>query len=277
MNVQPEEGAPKAAGEPAVRESADSAPERFGAAHFGDPILGDLVALIQTKTPGDRLPSERELSERLGVSRTALRDRIGRLEAFGVLERRERTGAIYTGLRPERMGEMLTLGLISSEIHVESLNTVRRALEREAAIQAALDPCEEGVEGMRRALHRMRTSDDGAEILAGDVAFHEALFQASSSSGLSFLARVLRSVLQETLRFVTLAEEREMVREVHAKILEAIEAQDPERARLSVDRHFQLLEDLFEKEARQRRQSGLSPQPEPPAGGSPRPRADTLR
>lgn len=226
--------------------------ERFTAAHFRDPILGDLVELIGTKSPGDRLPSERELAEKLGVSRTALRDRIGRLEAFGVLERREREGAIYTGLQPERMGEILILGLISSEIHVESLSTVRHALEREAAILAATDPDPEGMRSMRTALEQMRKTDDGAEIFAADVAFHEGLINASNSSGLTFLARVLRAVLQGTLRFVTLAEERDMVRRVHSEILDAIEARDREAARLTVDRHFELLEVLFEKDARNR-------------------------
>ncbi len=226
--------------------------ERFTAAHFGDPIIGDLVELIREKRPGDRLPSERELSARLGVSRTALRDRIGRLEAFGVIERREREGAIYTGLQPERMGEALIIGLISAEIHVESLSTVRQALEREAAILAAKDPDQDGILSMRSAIHRMNNTDDGSEIFAADADFHEALFTASNSSGLRFLARVLRTVLHGTLRFVTLAEEREMVRGVHADILAAIESCDPEKAQVAVDRHFELLEGLFEKDARHR-------------------------
>jgi GntR family transcriptional regulator, transcriptional repressor for pyruvate dehydrogenase complex len=226
--------------------------EPFTAAHFHDPILGDLVELLSTKQPGDRLPSERELAVRLGVSRTALRDRIGQLEAFGVLERREREGAIYTGLRPEKMGEILILGLISSEIHVESLSAVRHALEREAAILAATKPDEAGIENMRNALQRMYQSDNGAEIFAADVDFHEGLFLASNSSGLIFLARVLRAVLQGTLRFVTLAEERDMVRHLHSDILGAIDSRDAEAARLTIDRHFEQLEVLFEKDARRR-------------------------
>jgi GntR family transcriptional regulator, transcriptional repressor for pyruvate dehydrogenase complex len=226
--------------------------EPFTAAHFHDPILGDLVELLSTKQPGDRLPSERELALRLGVSRTALRDRIGQLEAFGVLERREREGAIYTGLRPEKMGEILILGLISSEIHVESLSAVRHALEREAAILAATKPDEAGIENMRNALQRMYQSDNGAEIFAADVDFHEGLFLASNSSGLIFLARVLRAVLQGTLRFVTLAEERDMVRHLHSDILGAIDSRDAEAARLTIDRHFEQLEVLFEKDARRR-------------------------
>lgn len=226
--------------------------ERFTAAHFQDPILGNLVELISTKFPGERLPSERELSERLGVSRTALRDRMGRLENFGVLERREREGAVYTGLQPEKMGEVLIMGLISSEIHVESLVTVRHALEREAAILAATDPWPEGIQDMRDALKRMRAADGGAEILAADIDFHKGLFLASNSSGLTFLSRVLRGVLKGTLRFVVLAEEREMVRRVHGEILDAIETRDAEAARTSVDRHFDELDRLFEKETRQR-------------------------
>ncbi|OSM44355.1 hypothetical protein BCY76_003290 [Nesterenkonia sp. PF2B19] len=234
-------------GKPELRDG-----ERFTAAHFRDPILGDLVELIGTKSPGDRLPGERELAERLGVSRTALRDRIGRLEALGVVERKERAGAVYTGLQPERMGEALILGLISSEIHVESLVTVRHALEREAAILATTDPVPEGLATMRGALDRMRASDDGADILAADIDFHEGLFVASNSSGLIFLSRVLRAVLRGTLRLVTLADERDMVRQVHAHILEAVEAQDPERARCAVDRHFALLDELFATQSRQR-------------------------
>lgn len=237
---------------PARSSQARGHREQFTAAHFRDPIIGDLVELIRDKSPGDRLPSERELSERLGVSRTALRDRIGRLEAFGVIERREREGAIYTGLQPERMGEALIIGLISSEIHVESLSAVRHALEREAAILAAKDPDHDGVRAMRRAIKRMNETDDGSEIYDADVDFHEALFVASNSSGLRFLARVLRTVLQGTLRFVTLADERDMVRTVHAGVLDAIEAGDPEQAHLMVDRHYDLLEELFEKDARHR-------------------------
>ncbi|WP_166432940.1 FadR/GntR family transcriptional regulator [Nesterenkonia salmonea] len=226
--------------------------EPFTAAHFSDPILGDLVELLRTKEPGDRMPSERELAARLGVSRTALRDRIGQLEAFGVLERREREGAIYTGLRPEKMGEVLILGLISSEIHVESLSAVRHALEREAAILAATRPDLSGIESMRNALLEMHQSQHGSDIFSADVEFHEGLFVASNSSGLIFLARVLRAVLQGTLRFVTLAEERDMVRQLHSDILAAIDARDPEAARLAIDRHFEQLEVLFEKDARHR-------------------------
>lgn len=238
--------------DPAPDEPRSRSSERFSAAHFGDRVLGDLVELVGTKQPGDRLPSERELAERLGVSRTALRDRIGRLESLGILERREREGTIYTGLQPERMGEVLILGLISSEIHVESLVSVRHALERQAAILASTQPMDGGLAVMREAVARMHETDHGTELYRADNDFHRGLFLASNSSALIFFSRVLRVPLTGTLRHLTLAAERDTLRIIHSDLLHAVEAGDPGRTGAAVDAHFDWLDELFEKESRQR-------------------------
>ncbi|WP_343957005.1 FadR/GntR family transcriptional regulator [Yaniella flava] len=222
--------------------------EQLTAAHFQDPVVGSLIDMLRTMSAGERLVSERELANQLGVSRTALRDRIGRLESYGVLERREREGTVFTGLQPERMGEVLIVGLLFSEISVESLVTVRHALEREAAVLAAKDPASHGLEKMRDALEKMHGGDDGSEIFDADIDFHEGLFLASNSSGTIFLSRALRIAMKGTLRFETLATERKKVIALHIDILDAIENRDVNQARNSIDMHFRVLDELLKKE-----------------------------
>src|SRR5262245_52831622 len=58
---------------------------------YGDPVTDALVERLRTVGVGKRIPGERLLSDELGVSRTLLRDRLGTLEALGVLRRQ--TGA----------------------------------------------------------------------------------------------------------------------------------------------------------------------------------------
>lgn len=216
-----------------------------------DKALADLVHLLLEKEPGQQLAGERELSERLHISRTALRDRISRLESLGMLQRREREGTFYTGISPERVSDGLVLSLMSHQMTIESLAEVRHALERHAAVLACTSGNEEALQGMTSAVERMHASDDGRELFEADNAFHRHLFAASNAPGLLFFSQMLHSVLRGTLRFLTLAEERDRLRVVHRAMLDAISAGDPERAGESVDEHFSWLHHLIEKEARE--------------------------
>ncbi|MFI6628637.1 GntR family transcriptional regulator [Nonomuraea fuscirosea] len=94
--------------------------------------------MIRELGKGARMPPERELAERLGVSRGALRDRLRLLEGFGVLSRRQGSGTYVRRLAPEGLEFALDLALSASHLSIESLHSVRVALERQAARKAAL-------------------------------------------------------------------------------------------------------------------------------------------
>ncbi|WP_168187244.1 FadR/GntR family transcriptional regulator [Salinibacterium sp. UTAS2018] len=231
-------------GQPLETEPSDFSQHRFLTNLLEDKALGELVTLLLAKEPGQQIPSERELAETLGISRTALRDRISRLVALGILQRREREGTFLTGIQPDSISDTLILSLMSSQLTIDSLISVRFALERHAGMVACDLRDEQALEDLAKAVQRMRDSDDGRELFEADNDFHRALFRASGSEGLIFFSQMLHSVLRGTVRYIALEHDREMLRKVHGDVLEAVQNQDREAAAAAIDSHFAWLETL---------------------------------
>ena len=231
-------------GPPVESQPPDSSQHRFLTNLLEDKPLGELVTLLLSKEPGQRIPSERELAETLGISRTALRDRISHLESLGVLQRRERTGTFLTGIQPDSISDTLILSLMSSQLTVDSLISVRYALERHASMVACDLRAEQALSDLAEAVQRMRDSNDGRELFEADNDFHRALFRASGSSGLIFFSQVLHSVLRGTVRHIALENDRVMLRRVHGEVLDAVLAKDRVAAGAAIDNHFAWLDTL---------------------------------
>ncbi|MFV0433046.1 MAG: FadR/GntR family transcriptional regulator [Leucobacter sp.] len=215
---------------------------------LNDVALGSLVDLLVGMTPGEQLPSERDLTQRLQISRNTLRDRIGKLESMGVLTRKERQGTFFSGLQPEQVGNVLVLSMMFQQMTYESLISVRHALERQAVIEACRNATPETLEAIAKAIENMQSTEDGPELLAADWAFHHALFAASASPALLFFSQMLHGVLQGTLRPLTLEWDFKTMRRVHADVFRAVEARDPVAATVAIDAHFEWLYELRNRE-----------------------------
>ncbi|QIM15317.1 FadR family transcriptional regulator [Leucobacter insecticola] len=223
---------------------------------MSDTALSSIVDLLVTMKPGERLPSERELTQKLNVSRNTLRDRIGRLESMGALSRKERQGTFYTGVQAEQTSDVLMLSLMFHQMTLESLISVRHALERQAAIEACANATGEGLKALEISVQAMNQTENGEELLDADGSFHRALFAASASPSLLFFSQMLHSTLQGTLRHLTLEKDFETMRDVHTQILAAVKARDTRAASDAIDAHFAWLHELraSEHEAEDTRQ-----------------------
>lgn len=204
---------------------------------FDDQVTAALVDRVLGMEPGSRLPSERELGQELGVSRTALRDRLGHLEALGVLRRRVGAGTFVHGVDPEVLSQALTIGLLATDMTRSSLHSVRWALERQAARESALAGDPVAIAHLTVALGDMTATSDPAELHEADLRFHAALIHASGSPALIFVCEALATVLNRTVELRPASDHPRII-ELHTAIHDAIAAADGEEAMRAVDAHF---------------------------------------
>lgn len=172
--------------------------------------------------PGDRLPPERELAARLGVSRSSLREGLRRLTDLGIIESRQGSG---TYLAPLDLGDLFE---------------VRQRLEPLAARLAAGRRREEDLARLVDALAEMEGARDDAQLFGeADVRAHQAIVEASGS----LPVRVLFAAIADLLRHsrATTATNADLrataVTEVTA-IVDAIRGGDPDAAESAMRAHL---------------------------------------
>lgn len=198
--------------------------------------------------PGDRLPSERELVELLGVSRVSVREAIRALEAVGLLEVRHGSGCFVAGRPSDRYASSFSRWISVHGEQALELLMVRGALDELAAEMTARDGADTWPATLRELNQAFRTTDpDEIDLLvARDVAFHEAIGEASASPLLATLLRRLHTTFAESRQAMLHPSGRgaESALE-HEAIIEAIERRDPAGARAAMAAHLRAVRDAL--------------------------------
>lgn len=186
--------------------------------------------------PGDRLPSERDMAERLQVSRASVREAFSALEMLGLLEIRTGEGTYIRQVNIESVMSSLTWVLYMEKDAVLELLEVRKILEVQVAALAAqranpedLQNIEEALKQMYRDLQNVRLGEHA------DERFHFAIAQATHNKILIHLMSALSDTMERTLKASRskLYEGKDMPERLykeHALIYEAIRQQEPSEA-----------------------------------------------
>lgn len=219
-------------------------------------VEADLERMIATRRlqPGDRLPSERALSEKLGASRSSLREAIGRLAARGRVEVRK-TGLVVAEpdarvWAQETIAAPLAPLLALHRGYGHDVMEIRMALEGTAAYHAALRADPGAKARIRATLEAMSASeapDDPVAEARSDAAFHLSIAEASENAVLyqvmSSLFGLLEANISESRE--KLYQEPQMVEALyrqHLALSDAIAAGDPQAARAASDAHLNFVE-----------------------------------
>lgn len=225
--------------------------------------------------PGERLPSERELSERMGVSRPSLRDAVADLQARGLLESRPGAGIFVAEVLGSAFSAALVTLFASHEEAVFDYLAFRRDMEGLAAERAARMGSDTDLKviaaifGKMQAAHSKRDPSDEAEL---DAAFHMAIIEASHNVIMLHMMRSMYDLLKQGVfynRQMMFRNKmtRSMLLDQHRAINEALQARDPVAARAAVSSHLdyvetaltdQLKADRNEAVARQRYEHEIS-------------------
>jgi GntR family transcriptional regulator, transcriptional repressor for pyruvate dehydrogenase complex len=207
-------------------------------------------------SPGDRLPIEKDLGAQLGVSRSSLREGVRALVIAGVLETRQGDGTYVTALDPGRLLSPIGfLADLNRPENIADLQSVRRVLETEAAGRAALNIRDEELAAAGQVLSTMEQllqhePIDHDAVMDADIVFHRIIAAASRNSTLAALIEALasRTVRGRLWRAINEEAAEQHTHAEHRAILTALQARDPDAARLRMGVHLLGVEQYMAQE-----------------------------
>ncbi|UWU67968.1 FadR/GntR family transcriptional regulator [Bradyrhizobium sp. NC92] len=209
---------------------------------------GVLAAMLREKIlsdelqEGDPLPSERELVERTGISRTSVREALSLLEADDLITTRpgRNGGAVVQKPGPAIMTRPIQLLIRGRRLPFQAVIETREALEPSGASLAAIHRTNDDLERMERACLELESSlEDVSRYLKANTKWHLAVMQASHNDLLIGFMLAISDVMHAATNIdeFNTPESRLAVAKAHRRVMDAILRQDAAAARRRMERH----------------------------------------
>ena len=204
--------------------------------------------------PGDKIPTEVEFSENLGVSRNAVREALKVLVAFGVLEIRRSEGTFVVEEYNDKLLNPLLYGLILSEHSMEELLEVKIAIANSVLYLAILNTTDEEVRQLREyGLEFKRvmneTPADIEKMYQASKRFNEYLSEMAHNRMLYQLDCIIRKIASFTRhKAIEVSVERNMLNALpdnYLKEVDILEARDKEAIADFMDERLKLWQELL--------------------------------
>ena len=189
---------------------------------------------------GDRLPSERELGEQFGVSRTVIREAVRALVAKGVIEVRSGSGLRVAAVDADSVRESMSLFLRGGAIDFDKVNEVRSLLEVHIAGLAAERRTDDDLAGLHEIHDQMKR--EAADVLAAardDLEFHRRIAQATRNDLFLVLMDSIGTALIDIRRENLGSGSTPLTLDQHEEILARITARDSAGARTAMAAHLE--------------------------------------
>ncbi|ASM73495.1 MULTISPECIES: FadR/GntR family transcriptional regulator [Roseobacteraceae] len=210
----------------------------------------EMLILRGILRPGERLPAERELADRLGVSRPSLRDAIGSLQETGLLAARPGAGIYVADVLGSAFSPALTQLFARHDEAVFDYLSFRRDMEGLAAERAARLASNTDLQVVQtifdkmEAAHPARNADTESVL---DAQFHMAIVEASHNVIMLHMMRSMYDLLRNGVfynRQVMFKQRttRSALLDQHRAINDALQARDPDTARACVETHLDYVE-----------------------------------
>jgi GntR family transcriptional regulator, transcriptional repressor for pyruvate dehydrogenase complex len=219
-----------------------------------DPSLADKVAALMLETitsnslrPGDSLPSERELGEQFGVSRTVVREAVRSLVAKGLIEVRTGSGIRVASMDGSSARESLAHFLrLSDGLDYAKVHEIRSVLEVQMAASAAERANQGDLRALSEACRKMTdVGNDVDQASRADIEFHRALANATHNPLYVVLLDAIGDALIEVRQQTLLHGGLSSALRSHREIFEAVKRGDAAGAREAMSAHLETVERLW--------------------------------
>ncbi len=199
--------------------------------------------------PGDKIPTELELSESIGVGRNSVREAIKILVSLGVLQIRRAEGTFVCDSFNDHMLDPLVYGLIMEKDASRDIVELRRVFETgilEVVIRRVTDGQLRQVERAFRHLEQVVNSPDvtAEQVLDADIAFHRVLVQITDNNLIDRVSNMIERLTVPSRRrtieqMLSLDNGRRMI-DLHAELVDMIRERDSVGISAAMEHHFSL-------------------------------------
>jgi GntR family transcriptional repressor for pyruvate dehydrogenase complex len=199
-------------------------------------VVDQIIELLTSGqlNPGDKLPTEAELTDKLFVSRPVLREALSSLETMGMIQRKTREGTFFSN----RIGSKpFAIMLALSAGDIPAVMEARMALELGLVTMAAEKITDKQLEQLAELLHVMSLNKEGyVEI---DKAFHRAIAYSANNPILEGSIDPLLNMFDETLNSIALIDrDHTATMQEHQAIFDALYKRDPIAAHSAMYLHL---------------------------------------
>ena len=209
-------------------------------------IISKIRDLMNHKNlePGDKLPAERMLAEKFGVSRSNLREAIQKLEFYGILKSKPQSGTFVADIGQVAMNGMMEDILRLEDPDFKSLVETRILLELKTVRLAAQRRTTKDLKQMKEALEAYSEKvKNGEDAVQEDLLFHLAIAKASGNSTMNTFMLIITPEIITNFEKYHVCDKGLAFRgiEEHQEIFDAIESQDSQLAKEKMKVHFKML------------------------------------
>lgn len=198
---------------------------------------------------GGKLPSEREMMERLGMSRNSIREALRTMEHMGLIESRQGKGNFLVNHVERSLRSVFSMLLFMKESNYLEVSHLRRAMEAQAFDLAVVSLKQEDREKFHEIMKRIRPGDYRAMVQA-DHDFHRMLIVSSGNYLLSLLMDALSQVCQEEITMIlenTTKENKEWWCGIHNKICRCLMEGQREEGMAAIEAHYNWIDERLKE------------------------------
>ena len=202
-----------------------------GRVSLSDAVVEKLEAMIATMKPGERLPTEKELSEQFSVGRSTIRESMKVLSARRMVVRRNEGTFVGDAVKGCLIVPLKLIINMQPDSDINALIELREILELSTIRMAAQRATPDDVVELERACWLMREPGlSKAESQKRDIAFHNTIAKVAGNPVIEELLGSLRAVIAQNLENQTDLLSFQNEPDPHKEMVEAIKDQDPDRA-----------------------------------------------
>lgn len=220
--------------------------------NLSEQVVEYILAEIREEglSPGDKLPSEKVLSDRLGVSRTVLREALRKLDTAGILSVKQGSGTFVTdNPAVNHLKNAIFPGIFLQSVSLQDLIQSRRAIETTTSGLAAERAEEAELESLREIVTEMEVAAENQDVdlfNEKDGEFHLFIAESSKNVILARMLKIIKDYMYEQHKELhSLPDLVHTSQSFHQRIYEAIQTRDTSRATEVMADHLDKVEEIF--------------------------------